>query len=48
MENYQYGFSRRFKTHSTSFVAKENASTTVKIAGWVHIKRHKGKLMFLH
>ncbi|MFQ5979033.1 MAG: aspartate--tRNA(Asn) ligase [Candidatus Heimdallarchaeota archaeon] len=42
-----FGMSRKYKTHPMSAVSSGNAGIKVKVAGWVHVVRDKGKLKFL-
>jgi aspartyl-tRNA synthetase len=44
-----YGQNSLWKTHSCSEISKENSYKTesVRIAGWVHFIRDKGKLIFI-
>ncbi|MHA2495116.1 MAG: aspartate--tRNA(Asn) ligase [Candidatus Hodarchaeales archaeon] len=42
-----FGMSEKFKTHPMTAIASDNAGDRAKVAGWLHIKRDKGKLKFL-
>jgi nondiscriminating aspartyl-tRNA synthetase len=44
---YTFGMSEKYKTHPINAISSENAGVKIKVAGWVHAKRDKGKLKFL-
>lgn len=47
MVDIKLGFDPRYKTHRTIDITAENAGEEARVAGWVTVHRHKGKIIFV-